>query len=165
MQVVVRHLFISPGHNFFGRHGQAAGENAAVSVNEITCHANKGIEGDRFYGYRPDYKGQITFFSWDIYEAAKREFNAPALQPQAFRRNVLISGTDLPSLIGQRFTLGGVTFLGTEESRPCYWMNGAIAPGADQWLRGHGGLRAKILTDGQLAVGVVELAVLEPVLT
>jgi len=162
MQVVVRHLFISPGHNFFGRHGQAAGEHATIGVNAITCHANKGIEGDRFYGYRPDYKGQITFFSWDIYEAAKRQFGVEALQPQAFRRNVLISGVDLPSLIGQRFTLGGVTFQGTEECRPCYWMNGAIAPGAEPWLRGHGGLRAKILTDGQLAVGPAELVVFEP---
>lgn len=162
MQVVVRHLFISPGHNFFGRHGQPAGEHAAISVNEVTCRANWGLEGDRFYGYRPDYKGQITFFSWDIYEAAKRQFGVDGLQPQAFRRNVLLSGADLPALIGQRFTLGGVTFQGTEESRPCYWMNGVVAPGAEQWLRGHGGLRAKILTDGHLTLGPTELTLLEP---
>jgi hypothetical protein len=29
-------------------------------------------------------------------------------------------------------------------------MDRAIAPGAEEFLKGHGGLRAKILTDGQL---------------
>jgi MOSC domain-containing protein YiiM len=37
-----------------------------------------------------------------------------------------------------------------EECRPCYWMNRAIAPGAEEFLKGRGGLRAKILCDGEL---------------
>lgn len=130
------------------------------------CRAGWGIEGDRFYGYRPDYKGQITFFDWATYEAAQREFNVPALKADAFRRNVLIEGVDLSTLIGRRFSIGGVVFDGTEESRPCYWMNGVIAPGAEEWMRGRGGLRARILRDGRLGVGAAELTVLaaEPAL-
>jgi MOSC domain-containing protein YiiM len=46
----------------------------------------------------------------------------------------------------------GVHFLGTQESTPCYWMNQAFAEGAEEELKGHGGLRAKILTDGFLRV-------------
>ena len=41
-------------------------------------------------------------------------------------------------------------FRGVEECRPCYWMDQAIAPGAEAWLKGKGGLRAKILSDGWL---------------
>ena len=44
----------------------------------------------------------------------------------------------------------GVRFLGMEECRPCYWMDGAFAPGAQEFLKGRGGLRAKILATGQL---------------
>src|SRR5207249_8843571 len=44
----------------------------------------------------------------------------------------------------------GVRFHGMEECRPCYWMDQAIAPGAHEFLKGRGGLRAKILCDGQL---------------
>jgi hypothetical protein len=44
----------------------------------------------------------------------------------------------------------GVRFFGTEECRPCYWMDGVFAPGAQEFLRGRGGLRARILTDGCL---------------
>ncbi len=160
MQVAIRHIFLSPGHNFFGRHGQLAGQHQIVGVPEVVCRAGWGIEGDRFYGYRPDYKGQITFFAWEIYEAAKRDLAVPALASEAFRRNVVIEGADLNALIGRRFTLGGVTFEGTEESRPCHWMNAVIAPGAEDWLRGRGGLRAKIVSDGRLAVGAAELTVL-----
>lgn len=162
MLVVIRHLFISPGHNFFGRYGQPAGEHAALDVPAVRCRAGWGIEGDRFYGYRPDYKGQITFFAWETYEAAQRELGVPALRADAFRRNVILSGADLPALIGQRFTLGGVAFEGTGESKPCHWMNSAIAPGAEDWLRGRGGLRAKVLSDGPLAVGAAELVLSAP---
>lgn len=155
--VIIRHIFISPGHNFFGHHGRPPGEHPATEVATVRCRAGFGLEGDRFYGYRPDYNGQVTFFAWEIYEAAKREFGVPALNPDAFRRNVLLEGAHLNSLIGSRFTLGGVEFEGICESKPCYWMNSAIAPGAEQWLRGHGGLRAKILSDGALSRGPAEL--------
>ena len=155
--VTIRHIFISPGHNFFGRYGQAAGEYPAIDVAAVQCRAGHGLEGDRFFGYRPDYKGQVTFFAWETYEAAKVQFSVPALRPDAFRRNVLIEGVHLNELIGARFTLGGIEFEGICESKPCAWMNTVVAPGAEEWLRGQGGLRAKILQDGELRRGPAEL--------
>lgn len=134
-----------------------------MEVPVAKCRAGWGLEGDRFYGYRPDYKGQVTFFAWETYEAAKKEFSIPALLPSAFRRNVLVEKMDLSALIGRRFTLGGVEFEGTGESKPCHWMNAAVAPGAEEWLRGSGGLRAKILSDGTLTQGAAELVLLEKV--
>lgn len=163
MQVRIHHLYISPGHNFFGRHGLGAEQNPTVEVREVMCRAGRGLEGDRFFDYKPDYKGQITFFSWDIYQQAKMRFGVPALLPAAFRRNAVIEGIDINTLIGRRFTVGGVEFEGTVESKPCYWMDQAVAPGTEEWLRGNGGLRAKILKDGILAAGVHELVVGEAV--
>jgi MOSC domain-containing protein YiiM len=159
----VRHLYVSPGHNFYGRYGQPAGTHAMVEVAAATCRAGWGLAGDRFCGYRPDYKGQVTFFAWETFAAAKRRFRLPALTPNVFRRNVITEGVELSSLIGRRFTLDGVEFEGTEESRPCHWMNDVVAPGAEDWLRGHGGLRAKVLSDGQLAVGPFELRLFQEV--
>ena len=163
MNVRIHHLFVSPGHNFFGRHGLGAGENPTVEVQEIMCRAGRGVEGDRFLDYKPDYKGQITFFAWDIYESAKQTFAVPGLSAGAFRRNVVLEGLDVNTLIGRRFSLGGVDFEGTVESKPCYWMEQAVAVGAEEWLRGNGGLRAKILSDGPLTVGAAELILAEPV--
>lgn len=123
----------------------------------MMCRAGRGLEGDRFFDYKENYPGQVTFFAWEIFAAARAHFQVPDLSPAAFRRNVITSGLDLPSLIGRRFTLGGVEFEGTVESKPCYWMNQAVAPGTEEWLRGNGGLRARILADGPLAVGPVEV--------
>ena len=46
-----------------------------------------------------------------------------------------------------------VRFLGIEECSPCYWMNQAFGPGTEEKLKGRGGLRARILSDGLLRVG------------
>ena len=155
--VAIRHIFISTGHNFFGRHGLPPGGHASVDVGAVRARAGWGLEGDRFFGYRPDYHGQVTFFAWETVEAARRELAVPALKPDAFRRNVIVEGLPLPGLIGVRFTLGGIEFEGMGEAKPCHWMNSAVAPGAEEWLRGRGGLRAKILTDGELRCGATEL--------
>jgi len=69
-----------------------------------------------------------------------------------------VEGMDLNALIGVRFTLGGIEFEGMDEARPCHWMNAVVAPGAEAWLRGRGGLRARIHTDGELGCGPAELA-------
>ena len=57
----IRHLFISPGHNYFGHHGQPAGRHPIIEVPEIECVAGRGVRGDRFFDFKEDYKGQITF--------------------------------------------------------------------------------------------------------
>jgi MOSC domain-containing protein YiiM len=146
----VEHLFISSGHNFFGHHGQPAGEHPVVAIEKIECVAGRGIRGDRFFDYKEDYKGQITFFAMEVLEALRSELNLADAQPQATRRNAFVRGVDLPSLVGKQFELQGVRFAGVEESKPCHWMNAALGPGAEDWLRGRAGLRCRILTDGVL---------------
>jgi len=150
--MILRHLFISPGHNYFGHHGKPAGESPILEVEAIECVAGRGIRGDRFFDYKPDYKGQITFFRWEYLTRMWDELGVPLGQrdPSATRRNVLAEALDLGALVGSEFEIQGIRFLGTEECRPCYWMNGAIHPEAEAWMRGRGGLRAKILSDGIL---------------
>ena len=66
------------------------------------------------------------------------------------RRNVIVSDIDLNTLMGQTFEVQGIQFEGTEEAKPCYWMNQAFAEGAEAAMVGNGGLRARILSDGVL---------------
>ena len=146
----VEHLFVSPGHNFFGHHGQPASEHPIVAADEIECVAGRGIRGDRFFDYKENYKGQITFFEMEVLEALRHELNLSDAQPQATRRNAFVRGAELSALIGKEFELQGVRFEGVEESKPCHWMNSALGPGAEEWLRGRAGLRCRILSDGVL---------------
>jgi MOSC domain-containing protein YiiM len=148
--VRVAHLYISRGHNFFGHHGRPPGTNPAIRCAEIQCVAGRGIVGDRFFEDEPNHDGQITFFAEEIYEALCRELHVHDKNPSVFRRNVVTSGVDLNDWIGNEFEIQGLRFRGVEECRPCYWMDKAFAPGAEKFLRGRGGLRALILTDGKL---------------
>lgn len=150
LRVRVHGLYISPGHNWFGHYGVPPGEHPLVEVEEIECVAGRGISGDRFFDYKDDYKGQITFFSREVLAALRRELNLPNAEASATRRNAIVSGIDLNSLIGTEFEMQGLRFFGTEECRPCSWMDAALGAGAEAWLRGRGGLRARILTSGIL---------------
>jgi MOSC domain-containing protein YiiM len=150
----VCHLFISPGHNFVGHHGQPAGEHPLVSIEQVECVAGRGIRGDRFFNHQPDYKGQITFFALEVIEALQQELGLAAARPEFTRRNVFTRGADLNTLVGAEFELQGVRFAGTEECRPCHWMNQAFGDDrVEGWLKRRGGLRARILTDGVLRCG------------
>lgn len=148
--MIIRYLFISSGHNFFGHYGQEAGRNPLLEVPEIECIAGRGIRGDRFFDYEEDYKGQITFFSGEVFDDVCHSLAAGAKSPGVARRNVVTQGIDLNFLVGKRFSVQGVEFEGVCECKPCYWMNQAIAPGADKALQGRGGLRARILNNGIL---------------
>lgn len=148
----VKHLFISPGHNFFGHHGQPQGTHPIVEMTEVECVAGRGIRGDRFFDFKENYKGQITFFAWEVYESLCRDCGVNDVPPSVFRRNVITHGVDLNSLIGAEFEIQGVRFEGMCECSPCHWMNQAFHPEAEERLRGRGGLRARILNDGRLRV-------------
>lgn len=149
----IEHLYLSPGHNYFGHHGKPADEHPMLAVPEVECVAGRGLRGDRFFDYKPDYKGQITFFAGEIYDELCVTLEVCDREPSAFRRNVITRGVDLNTLIGVEFEVQGVRFLGSAECSPCYWMDRAFAPGAEATLKGRGGLRAKILSDGVLRVG------------
>lgn len=193
----IEHLFVSPGHNFFGHYGKPPGEHPTVAVPRVECVAGRGIRGDRFFDHKEDYKGQITFFAMEVYEELLRTLpvepqqpptqgaegsgagtegrtepasrRAPASRsgpasrpgPEVFRRNVLTRGVDLNTLIGREFEIQGVRFEGAAECSPCFWMDRAFAPGAEEALEGRGGLRARIRTDGELTVNAGSGAGLE----
>ena len=148
------HFYISPAHNFYGHHDQPPGEHPIYERESLECVAGRGIAGDRFFEYRAGYKGQITFFAMETHEWMCSEFGSD-LPPSVYRRNVVTRGVNLNDLVGREFEIQGITFEGTEEAKPCYWMDTAFGPGAENALQGRGGLRARILNDGELRLSGV----------
>ena len=124
-----------------------------IEVPTVECVAGRGLHGDRYFDFKEDYKGQITFFSLEVFDELCDALKLEGIVPSAVRRNVFTRKVDLNEFIGRDFEVQGVHFHGTEESRPCDWMNRAIAPGAREFLKGRGGQRARILTDGTLQSG------------
>ena len=157
----IEQIFTSPGHNYYGHHGRPPDDFPLVEAEQVECVAGRGLRGDRFFDYADDYKGQITFFSREVAGLMSQHFGLMK-SSGVLRRNVIVSGVDLMELIGADFELQGVRFHGTAHCKPCSWMNIAFAPGAEQFLAGRGGLRARILSDGRIKLGEASLRILQP---
>jgi MOSC domain-containing protein YiiM len=148
----VEGIWISPGHDFRGRHGKGRLENGIVALDEVECVAGCGLAGDRYFDFKEDFKGQVTFFSAGVLEELREKYGE--VDGSVLRRNVLVSGGDLDGLVGKIFSVQGVVFEGSEECKPCYWMDQAVGEGAEDFLKGkcRGGLRARILSGGKLQI-------------
>ncbi len=145
-------IWISQGHDFRGRHGLGRMEHEITAVDEVECVAGKGLVGDRYFNFKEDFKGQVTFFSVEVLEELREKYGD--VDASVLRRNVLVRGGDLEALIGEKFSVQGVIFEGSEECKPCYWMDQAVGEGAEDFLKGEcrGGLRARILTGGKIQI-------------
>ena len=154
-QAELLEIWISAGNDFRGRHEKGRLDHGIRSVTEVECVAGLGLRGDRYFGYKPDFKGQVTFFDAEAVQAVRDHFSLPDLSSSIFRRNLIVRGADLGAWVGNRFRFQGIDFEATEECKPCYWMDEAVAPGAEEFLKANfrGGLRARILSDGLLRVG------------
>lgn len=159
MKVVVHDIWISPGHDFKGRHGKRRRNHGMMRVDEAICEAGQGLAGDRYHGEDPGAKTQVTFLAREVVAEMCRALGIDRPDYSTLRRNVLVSGVDLNSLIGETFAIDGVFFEGVEECKPCYWMDEAVAPGANAFLVGRGGLRCRILTGGTLRCGPADLEI------
>ena len=160
MQLTINHLYISEGHNYYGRYDKGSLDFSIVEKDEVELVAGSGIVDDRFFDYKEDYKGQITFFSQTTVDAVREELGHSDVTAQQFRRNVVIEGVSAEELIGKRFRIGELEFTGSCEASPCFWMNEACGEGTHQFLKGRGGLRARITKGGSLTKGEHEVCIL-----
>ena len=88
-------LYISAGHNFFGHHELPPGENPTQAVGEVECVAGQGLKGDRFFDYKPDYAGQVSFFAQEVHDELCQHFKLTGVRTEVYRRNIVTSGRDL----------------------------------------------------------------------
>lgn len=155
--VTIRHIYISAGHNYFGRPKDGPGAHPTLDVESVQARAGLGLVGDRYFAVKAHYDAQVTFVAWEVFTALQADLGLAGLSPLLMRRNIVTEGIPLNQLIGREFTLewgdGSVRFLGAKPCSPCAWMDAAIAAGAWKLLKGRGGLRARILDDGLIQHG------------
>lgn len=71
------------------------------------------------------------------------------------RRNIVTGGIELPSLIGVRFSIGGVALRGVEPCTPCDRPDNLLGRERrfKEAFHEFGGIRAKVLVPGKIRVG------------
>lgn len=132
-------------------------EAPMVSIPRARAIAGAGLEGDRYasgagtFSRRGGSGRDLTLIEREaLDELANQGID---LEPMQARRNLLVSGIDLDSLIGRPFRIGAVRCQGARRCEPCAHLQRLTVPGVLRGLVHRGGLRADLLGDGEITVG------------
>lgn len=158
--ITIHQIFISSGHDFKGRYNKGRLNHGVQEVESVECVEGRGLVGDRYFDFKEDFKGQLSFISVEAIEALEKDLEIEQLDRSAFRRNAVVSGVDLNSLVGREFRIGELELRGTEQCEPCFWMDEAIGQGVHAALEERGGLRCRVLKTGKLEKGEAVLETL-----
>ncbi|WP_028672419.1 MOSC domain-containing protein [Saccharospirillum impatiens] len=133
--------------------GVRPGRDQAMQIlDRAVARPGKGLEGDRFNG-RETSKRQVTVIQQEHLHVIASCLQRESIGPEVFRRNLVVSGLNLLALKGKRFRIGDAVFEYTGLCHPCSKMEKALGPGAYNAMRGHGGITARVIEGGELALG------------
>jgi MOSC domain-containing protein YiiM len=139
-----------------------AATEAMRAVDHARALAGRGLDGDRYAAkagtFTPADEGargyDLTLVEAEVLDELALPDGAGLGYAEA-RRNIVTRGIDLNALVGRRFRIGGVECLGQRLCEPCSHLERLTTKGTLRALIHRGGLRADVLTDGQIATGDV----------
>ncbi len=122
-------------------------------LTAVNAVAGQGLEGDHRMTKTPGSARQVTLISSEFIGQIAHFLGRKDIDPGLLRRNLVISGMNLNALRRQRFQIGEAVFEATALCHPCSRMESALGKGGVAAMIGHGGLCARILGSGTIAVG------------
>jgi hypothetical protein len=132
------------------------------TVDQAQAHAGRGLDGDRYAAKAGTFtpandtaRGyDLTLIEAEVLDNLTLPGGAKLGYAEA-RRNVVTRGIDLNALVGRRFRVGDVECLGQRLCEPCSHLEHLTTKGALRELIHRGGLRADVLTDGEITTGAL----------
>jgi MOSC domain-containing protein YiiM len=138
----------------------------ALSLQRAEAHAGQGLVGDRSFRQAGPGSGkrQVTLLQAEhlpvIAALAGGRWAEQGLDALLLRRNLVVAGLNLLAARSlfkdqpMRLRLGAQVVLEvTGPCEPCSKMEALLGPGGYNAMRGHGGVTARVLQSGSLAVG------------
>lgn len=130
------------------------------SLVSATALAGRGLLGDRYAAKAGTFtprSDRLRGYDLTLIEAEVLDrvilADGSHLTAAESRRNVVTRGIDLNALVGREFTIGTVRAIGQRLCEPCVHLQRLTKPGVVAGFVHQGGLRADILTDGEIQVG------------
>ncbi|NDH39002.1 MAG: MOSC domain-containing protein [Gammaproteobacteria bacterium] len=124
-----------------------------ISVDRVSAVAEYGLEGDHRMSKTPGSGRQVTLISSEFLQQIRQHLGLEDLEPARLRRNIVISGINLNALRRQRFQIGEALLEATQLCHPCARMESELGPGAVVAMFGYGGLCARVISGGVIAIG------------
>jgi MOSC domain-containing protein YiiM len=156
----------------FAQHGKLesiylrpARGTACVAANSAIAIAGRGLQGDRAAATPSrnplGSNRQITLIQAEHIAVIATLMGKQHIDAALLRRNLVVSGINLlaaKSLFKDQpmqLIIGNVVLEITGPCEPCSKMEAALGKGAYNAMRGHGGVNAKVIIGGDLALGDV----------
>ena len=130
-----------------------------VRRESVRAIPGQGLEGDRYFlgigtfspkPQKPDF--ELTLIEHENVQAFAAQTGLAFTASHA-RRNIVTSGVRLNELVGREFYLGEVRIRGLRLCEPCNHLAKLTFPEVLRGLVHQGGLRAQILSEGQIRTG------------
>jgi len=126
-------------------------------VRRAQVHARPGVglDGDRyslgtgFWSNDHKVSRDVTLIEAEVIEALRVDRSGQC-DYGSFRRNIVTRGVRLNELVDKRFRIGEVVLEGTSTCEPCAYLEHLVGRPILRALVHHGGLRANILTIGEI---------------
>ncbi len=133
-------------------------------VNQAEAVVGLGLTGDHRCLKTTGSARQVTIISREYIHQIAYQLGMDFIDPILLRRNLVISGMNLNLLRFQRLQIGDVILETSALCDPCSRMDENLGKGAASAMFGYGGLCAKIIQSGHMAVGdaVVRLPPAKP---
>lgn len=132
-------------------------EAAVRQVERARALPGRGVEGDRHVEGLGTFPSGVSGSALTLIDAEVLESfgdgDEPPLTADEHRRNVVTRGIDVNALVGRPFVIGGVRCRGARLCEPCSHLQRLAARPVLRDLVHRGGLRADILTEGEIRVG------------
>ena len=120
-------------------------------VDSVNATTSDGLHGDRYS--KGGGKRQVTLIQAEHLTAVASMLSEERLDPATVRRNIVVRGINLLALKGKTFRAGSAVLEYTGLCHPCSKMERVLGAGGYNAMRGHGGITARVLADGNIAIG------------
>ena len=121
--------------------------------DEVAVATGTGIDGDYHSKKKPGGKRQVTLIQAEHFAVIAANTSKDSVSPELFRRNIVVRGIELKSLIGHRFRIGEALLEGTGPCTPCSRMDENLGTGGRLAMKGLGGLTAMVIEPGRIRIG------------
>jgi MOSC domain-containing protein YiiM len=119
-------------------------------VSKVAANTELGLTGDRYSG--TSGKRHVTLIQHEHLAVIASLLGLDDCSPALLRRNISVSGINLLALKGKKFKIGNAVLLYTGLCHPCSFMQTTFGPGGYNAVRGHGGITAQVIENGEIAV-------------
>lgn len=123
-----------------------------MALDHDYLEPGKGLRRDRFKGSEKSRR-QVSLIQAEHIEAVAKMQGKTRLEPEIFRRNLVVSGINLLALKNTRFYVGEALLEMTCLCHPCSRMEENLGTGGFNLMRGHGGILARVLVAGEVHLG------------